>query len=268
MQALDQFSIIDFHTHIFPDKLAVKAADNISTYYSLPREGDGTLQTLKRLSHDLLIKAYIVSSAATSAKNVCVANDFMAEQASRDKQLVGLGTTHTAFKNQEKELERIISLGLKGIKLHCDFQGFPIDDPGMDAVYKKASELKLPILFHLGDENTDFTTPRRMRNVIDRHPDLIVIAAHMGGYLHMEASKELLVGLPIYFDTSEWNNIMRKDELVQMCRDHGIERILFGCDYPIYSTYSAATALYEAGFTEEELVKIFYSNASTLLQIS
>ena len=36
--------IIDIHTHIWPDKIAVRAADNIVNYYSLPRQGDGSMQ--------------------------------------------------------------------------------------------------------------------------------------------------------------------------------------------------------------------------------
>ncbi len=263
MRSLETFPIIDVHTHIFPEKIAERAAENISTYYTLPREGNGTLDMLKKLSGGLDVRAYLISSAATNVKNVEIGNDFMASQLA-DKSLIPFGSVHAAFEKREEEVERIAELGLFGIKLHCDFQGFPIDDSRMDVVYKKAAALSLPVLFHLGDPNTDLTTPARLRAVIDRHPDLTVIAAHMGGYLQKKEADRLLVGLPIYFDSSEWQHSMSASELVDMCRAHGIDRILFGCDYPLSSTMTEATAVYNAGFTEKELEKLFYDNAAKL----
>ena len=61
------YEIIDVHTHVFPDKVAVRAADNTANYYSLPRQGDGTVEKLIAGAEGLGNVRFVVSSAALRA---------------------------------------------------------------------------------------------------------------------------------------------------------------------------------------------------------
>jgi len=257
---LKQFEIIDIHNHIFPEKIAFKAACSIRDYYKLPMEGDGTSKTLKEQGSPLNIKKIVISSAATKAENVRSANDFIYKRVQEDPIFVGLGSVHAGYDGKEEEIERIISLGLLGLKFHTDFQGFPIDDERLLGVYRLAEKHKLPILFHVGDEKSDLSSARRLRNVMEKFPDLIVIGAHMGGYMRKNEAEELLVGTHAYFDSSEWHNIMSKEEMCEMSRKHGIDKIIYGCDYPLNSPYTSAKALFDCPFTDEEKEKIYSKN--------
>ena len=61
---------------------------------------------------------------------------------------------------------------------------------------------------------------------------------------------------------------MSADELCDMIRRHGVDKILFGSDYPLYSASATAKMLIdETDLTDEELDKIFYANAAKLFRI-
>ncbi len=262
------FKIIDVHCHAFPEKIAYSAANNIATYYTLPLSGDGTLDKMMELSVDVNVYKYVICSAATKAINVEHANDFIYSTVSAHTNLIGLGTTHADYDNNEKEFERIVRMGLRGIKLHCDFQGFDIDTPKMDTAYRMCEKYHLPILFHIGDPNCDHSRADKLYNVLQKFPDLTVIAAHMGGYKTKALSEKYLVGTKVYFDCSEWDRYMSAEELCDMIRRHGVDKILFGSDYPLCTTSQTAKMLVDkAELTDDELEKIFYSNAARVFKI-
>ena len=69
-------------------------------------------------------------------------------------------------------------------------------------VYEEAHRRGLPILFHTGDSRTDFSTPRRLMNVVEKIPEFTCIAAHLGGYSEWEDARRELSGTNVYIDTS------------------------------------------------------------------
>ena len=265
---LSEYKIIDMHCHAFPDKIAFSAANNIGTYYDLPVSGDGTLKTMMEMSGEINVYKYVICSAATKAINVEHANDFIYNTVSAHDNVVGLGTTHADYDNNEKEFERIVQMNLRGIKIHSDFQGFDIDTTKMDTVYRLCEKYRLPVLFHVGDQKSDFSRADKLYSVLQKFPDLIAIAAHMGGYTTKALSEKYFVGTNVYFDCSEWNFFMSADEVADMIRRHGADKVLFGSDYPINSPVNTAKMLVEqTGLTDEELEKIFYSNSAKLFRI-
>lgn len=74
-------------------------------------------------------------------------------------QFIGLAAWHQDVADIQGEMDDIQRRGLRGIKLHPDFQRFYIDDERMFPVYEEAHRRGLPILFHTGDSRTDFSTP-------------------------------------------------------------------------------------------------------------
>ena len=162
--------IIDAHAHIFPDKVAARAADGISSFYNLKVRFDGTVDSLLKINEEAGIDMAVVQSVATVPEQVHNINSFIAEQVRlHPDKFIGFGALHPDFPDIAGETERIISLGLKGIKLHSDFQKFNIDDPKAFPIYE-AAEGRLPILFHCGDDRYDFSHPRRLYNVMKRFP--------------------------------------------------------------------------------------------------
>ena len=159
------------------------------------------------------------------------------------------------------------SLGLKGIKLHPDFQGFDIDDPKMYKIYECASGLKVPVLFHVGDENSSASSPVRLSRVLELFPDMIVISAHMGGYSQWEAAANYLSGKNLYFDTSSTMIALPYPKVRNMIYKHGVDKVLFGSDFPLQTTPTAVQDIINLNLPPEDMNKILYQNAATLLGI-
>lgn len=258
--------IIDTHTHIFPDSVAERASNNIGAYYNMPMECNGKITTLFEESPH--ISYFVVSSAATNPLHVQKGNDFILGSARANECFIPFCSVHPSAEGMFEELERIVMLGAKGIKIHPDFQRFDIDDPRMIPLYKKMAELKLVVLFHVGDENTDASSPRRLLNVITAVPELTVIAAHMGGYKAWDEAEEMLYGSNVYFDTSDALMCLSRERVLAQLRKHPIEKILFGSDFPLVSPKTAFSLFDSLPLTEEQKNMIYFENAAKLFGIS
>jgi len=263
---LKTVKIIDSHVHIYPQKIAEKATAAIGSYYNIQMFGKGTVEDLIKNGNKINVNKYIVHSTATKVEQVESINNFIAEVQSRYDKFIGFGTLHPGLENVEYEVNRIISLGLKGIKLHPDFQNFNIDDECMMPIYK-ALEGKLPVLIHMGDTEKTSSSPVRLANIIKKFPNLTIIAAHLGGYQMWDDSLKYLVGKNIYFDTSSSLAILDAKKATEIIRKHGVEKVLFGTDYPMWSHEEELERFYKLDLTDEERELILWKNASSLLKI-
>ena len=263
--------IIDVHTHIWPDKISVRAADNIVNYYSLPRQGDGSVNGIFKGAEGFDNIRFVISSATLKpdTAHAMVGNDFLIEAAKNDSRFIPLASFHPfmGFDEAVGELERSKSLGAKGIKIHSDFQRFYVDDENAIEIYKEAARLELPILFHVGDKNTEFSTPKRVRKILERIPELTIIAAHMCGYGVWDEAKEYLIGTPVYTDTSEARLGMDAKGLYELIEAHGVDKVMFGSDYPLWNTGFAFRQLEESGLSEAEKDKIYSGNAKKVFGV-
>ena len=258
--------IIDAHTHIFPDKIAHRASENVGQYYGIGMECDGTVSQLLEGANGL--DAYfIICAAALKPENTVTGNDYLLAQAKNNNRFIPLCSVHPLQQEYATELERVKKAGAKGLKLHPEFQHFNIDDYGMIEIYKVAASLEMPILFHVGDANSDASSPARLYNALDKVPNLKAVAAHMGGYLAWDEAEELLYGSPIYFDTSDVLLSLTPERVVNQIRKHGADKIMFGSDYPLRSTQSAFDAFDLLNLTDAEKTMIYYTNAYTFYQI-
>ena len=65
-----------------------------------------------------------------------IINDFIAEQCRTHDNFVGFATMHQDFEEVEREIDRAIELGLKGVKIHPDTQKVNMDDPRLMRLYE------------------------------------------------------------------------------------------------------------------------------------
>ncbi|HHV98256.1 MAG TPA: amidohydrolase [Clostridiaceae bacterium] len=258
--------IIDVHAHIFPEKIAQKATESIGNFYGVPMRGKGTIEDLLVQGNKVNVYRYVVHSTATKVEQVEAINEFISQAQLSDERIIGFGTLHPDLPDVKKEVERLVSLGLKGIKLHPDFQQFNIDDETMMPIYE-AAEGRLPVLVHMGDERSTASSPRRLVKVLDRFPGLTVIAAHFGGYSMWDESLQYLVGRDLYFDTSSSLWILDKSKALDIIRKHGVKKILFGTDYPMWLYGEELKRFESLNLTQEERELILWKNAAELLNI-
>ena len=259
--------IIDFHAHIYPEKIAVKAGQSINKYYDdAPVRLRGTAEDLLENGSKAGVTKYVVQSVATNSAQVEGINNFILSECKAHPEFIGFGTIHPEYENFAAELERIKAAGLKGVKVHPDFQEFRADVESMDPVYAKMAELKLPVLFHAGDCRYDYSNPKYIANVHKKHPDLVIIAAHFGGYTQWDEAYEYLCGTDVYFDTSSTLWKLPVEKAKKMIAKHGYEKFLFGTDYPMWIHTEEIESLKVLGFTPEQTEAVMYKNALGLFK--
>ncbi len=260
-----EYKIFDIHTHIFPDNIAKKAVTNLGEYYGVPMFSEGTLTELEKWSAaEPRIKKCLIHSTATRPSQVRSVNDYVASVI--NSKYLGFGTVHPDYDDIEGEINRILEIGLRGIKLHPDFQGFNIDSEKAFRIFEIA-EGKLPVLTHAGDENVDNSSPARIRNVIDNFPHLTLIAAHLGGYQNWDDAERLLVGKNLYFDTSSVLQVINHAQAVRIIKEHGTHKCLFGTDFPMHEPARVVEMFLSLGFSEEDNHRIFWENGAKLFDI-
>ena len=260
--------VVDAHAHIFPKKIAEKATHSIGNFYNLEMLHTGTPSLLVESGKKIGTVKYLVSSTATKPEQVEPINTFIAEECSKYPEFFGFGTIHPGYENIEKEVERIISLGLHGIKLHPDFQEFNIDDPDVMPMYRIIERAGLPILFHTGDKRMDYSAPRRLHDVAVKLPELTCIAAHFGGYNSWSEGAMHLLLPNVYFDTSSSLFALTRDQAVGLLDHFGADRFMFGTDFPMWDHRQELDRFLALGLSDEENNKILHQNFERIFHIT
>lgn len=260
--------IIDCHAHIYPEKIAAKAVSGISDFYSIKMTGCGTAENLIADGKKAGITGYLVHSVATSPKHVETINNFIAEECKKYSFFHGFGTSHQDHPDKVGEAEKARALGLKGIKLHPDTQGFDIDDERMLELYAYMQDAGMILLLHTGDYRYDHSHPSRVKKILREFPRLKVIAAHFGGWSIPDLALEYLENESCYVDTSSSIMYTGKKRAAELIRKYGSERVLFGSDFPMWSPAKELETVMSLGLRDNELENILFKNAEELLNRS
>ncbi|UOD34831.1 amidohydrolase family protein [Deferribacteraceae bacterium V6Fe1] len=262
--------IIDFHTHIFPDKIAKDAITFLSEKGQVKPRTNGTLSALEDSMAESNVDISVVCNVATSPKQVESIFEF--SKHIKSKKIFPLPSIHPAADNIESYLLQFKNLGFGGLKMHPDYQKFYIDDKKHYKIYEICRELDMFIIFHTGVDigypPPYHATPERIKKVMDNFPKLKIIAAHMGSYQMYDEVERYLFGKDIYFDTAYCLDKMPQNLLKKFFSKHPIERFLFATDSPWCSQKEYVDIFTSFNFlTEEYKEKIFYKNAKELLKI-
>jgi hypothetical protein len=266
--------IIDFHVHFFPDSLAQKAMDHLSTKSGVKPYGEGTFGSLADFMKESHIDLAVNQPVATSPEQVISINRKMIEsnKNSFSTGIISFGAMHPDFArigSIKDELSFIASNGIKGIKLHCEYQDFYPDEDKLLPVYESCSENGLTVLFHSG-RDIGFTslhaTPERLFEV-SRISGLRIVLAHMGGYRLWDDVEKYLVGYKnIYLDTA-FTVEMSDNQMKEIINCHGAGNILFGSDFPWESPERVRGKIKALGLGPESENLIFHKNAEILLDL-
>lgn len=254
------FPITDAHAHIFPNKLAEKSREYVSDYYQLPMYTTGTVGELLAVRSRTRITKQLVCSPACAPKQTKSINNFISEVCHTYDGLIGYGTLHKENEDYKEEIARIKALGLKGVKFHSDFQSFDIDDPKMIPIYKEIERQGLPVLLHMGDPKSKYSLPERLNNLLKQVPDLIVTAAHMGGYMHWEEAYHLPRIPNLYFDCSSALAFIKPDYMLRMIERFGEGQFFFGTDFPMWQPEEELERFDELGLDEQLQRAILHDN--------
>lgn len=258
---------IDFHTHIYPDAIAPKAADSIRKFYSLGNDAmDGKASTLLSRSAQAGVNKFVILPVAMRPDRTRHINDFILEQVKNEPRFYGYGTVHAAMDAIESEVQYIMDSGLKGIKMHPDSQVFAIDDDRLFPVYEMIQG-KLPVLFHMGDRRFDYSHPKRLARILKLFPRLQVIAAHFGGYSMYDVAAQELKNTDCFFDVSSSLMFMEDGVAESYIRKYGAHRFVYGSDFPMWDPVVEMERFMRLKLTDDELEQIAHITAEKLLAL-
>ncbi|MDN5293207.1 MAG: uncharacterized protein PWQ31_512 [Eubacteriales bacterium] len=258
--------VIDMHAHAFPEKIMEKAVINLEEFYGLEIPNRGDLEGLLTAADEAGVEKIALHIAATKPSQVRQANDWIAAAvATYPDRLIGFGTVHPYYEDYKAELERMATLGLRGVKFHPELQNYVLDEERAMALYEAIGD-RFIIMFHMGDERSHRSAPARLARVLETFPHLRVIAAHLGGYESWEEARKYLYGKNLYLDTSSALWCMKPEEAAELIRAHGVDKVFFGSDYPVATPGEELERLHALPLTEEEKEKILYTNALRLLR--
>lgn len=258
--------VIDFHAHIYPEKISGKAVKSVGEFYSLEMDGEGTADGLIRSGAQAGVEGYVVCSVAVDAGHVETINNYITSECARHDEFFGLAAMHADYENKIPELERAVEHGLRGVKIHPDTQHFDMDDERMFEVYDYLQEKELPILIHCGDYRYDYSHPRRLKRLLELFPRLCAVAAHFGGWSVYDLALEYLEHTNCYLDTSSSFSFIGMKRAEELIHRYGAERMLFGSDFPMWSVAEEIARFDEMKLTDEERELIFHKNAERILK--
>ena len=264
------YTIFDSHAHIYPQKIAVKATGSVGNFYSTGMAGDGTVETLLDFGRKAGISKFVVHSVATVPHQVSSINRFILKSCAEHPEFVGFMTLHQDMTEQEiaDEVDFCIQSGIKGVKLHPDFQHFAINSPEGEKMYRIVGE-RLPILFHTGDKRYNYSSPYFMAEIAKKYPKMRFIAAHFGGYSCWEQVEDAYKGCDnVWYDTSSTIGFFNEPEfLTGLLRKLGAEKFFFGCDYPMWNASEEVERFLSLKLTEKERERIFSGNLKDFLDL-
>lgn len=229
--------IFDSHSHAFPDHLAasaMKALMSEPVWMPIQHYHDGTVAGLLASMDRAAIERTILCSIATRPTQVTKITDWSAAIAS--DRLIPFASIHPDYPHPEAEVERIASLGLKGLKFHPQYMNCPVDDPRILRICRAAAKANLAVTIHGGHDlafpKTELGSPQSLRALHEAVPDLRLLACHMGGWQRWEEVLIQLAGQRVYLETSYCLGQCPEDLLLKIIERHPWEYLLFGSDSP------------------------------------
>ncbi len=164
----------------------------------------------------------------------------------------------------DDEVDEVIQVAkdnnLIGVKLHPDFQFFDIDDERAYKIYKKCEGV-LPILFHTGDARYEYSSPLKLIKIAKEFPNLKCVAAHFGGYDRWHEVEGYVDTPNVYFDTSSSLFKLPVSEANRLIKLLGVERFMFGVDFPMWPHEFEIENIKKLNLTEKEVDMIMSENA-------
>ena len=268
--------IIDFHTHIFPDKIASSTIGALASVSGSKAYTDGTvngmLEALNRANADIAV-ALPVLTKATQFDSVlnfaCAVNE---QFKNSQRKIISFAGMHPECENIDEKIQKIKSLGIKGIKIHPDYQSTYIDDQRYINIIKCAKKHDLIVVTHSGIDDGYAGMP--VRCPVDRVLKVIkevdydkFVLAHFGAHRLWEQVLDELAGKNVYFDTAFTLNDINKDLFKAIVSKHGSDKILFATDCPWRDIKEDYEIISSYGIEQSDLDKILYKNALKLLNL-
>lgn len=278
--------IIDVHTHIFPKQIR----EGRQAYF----QGESAFKLLYESANSRLVgvgdlvasmdeqgvdRSVVFGFPWKSIETCKLQNDYiMASVTKYPDRLIGLCCLDPAAIGADKEAERCLSEGLSGLG-ELAFYEAGIDDAALDALdpfMHLCQTHDVPVMLHT-NEPIGHVYPGKSPNtlvqiyrLVRRYPANKIILAHWGGglFFYSLLKKEVKESLGnIWFDTAASPLLYDIDIWQYAVALAGVEKILFGTDYPLLKPQRYFKELEKSGLSKPDVRKICGGNAAQLFRV-
>ena len=276
--------IIDFHSHVYPDKIAPHALAHMQALSHNAFSINGTAAALKASMAKAGICHNVILPVATNPDKVPHINNVSIQSTGKDG-LIYFGCIHPDFPDYKQELKRLSENGINGIKIHPLYQGTDIDDIRYLRILGTAAELGMIVVIHSGLDpafpGDVHAAPKMTRHALEQIGPMKMVCAHMGGLFNWDDVLTYLAPTNVYIDTSfalgkmipaeenyyteEELQLLTDDEFCNMVKVFGPDRVLFGTDSPWNDQKATVDAINALPLSDDTKAHIFYQNAQKLL---
>ncbi len=264
----------DIHCHCYPDNIASKALENSQKNADINVYNDGTINGLQQSAKSAGIAGCLNLPLVMNPDSTIAVNRWAAS-INNDQcnfpEIYSLGSVNPHTKNVKEILKWIKNdLGLKGIKLHPEYQKFKFSDKELIPICEGCIENDLFILSHTGKDIsfplTPNSNPHSLLEFHNKYPELMLVLGHFGSW-NMWDEIDVLLGTNVYLDTAFILPFLSESRIVEIIRKHGADKIIFGTDSPWGNQKDDLEKFKKLPLTAEEQRLIFYDNAKKILDL-
>lgn len=280
VRSLGLDGIIDIHVHVMPERIQAAVwsfFDGLDdppwpiTYRAPEPERRRTLAGLGVLRHTALAYAHKPGVAPwLNAHTLAVADE--------DAQVI---PSFTFFPEDDVEryVDEAIGRGGTVAKVHLQVGRFSATEPALDPIWRRLVETRIPVVLHASavygvEGGHEYCGADVVRDLLDRHPELVVIVAHLGAP-DVGDFLDLADAVPsLRFDTAMVLTDPPFGPLSTFTPDHVArvramaDRLLFGSDFPTIPLPYAGLlrGLRQLELDEEGLRWLLHGHAADLLR--
>ena len=276
-----KMKVIDFHTHVYPDKIASRTIAALSSAADVTAHTDGTLSGLLQSMKESGVSKSVILPVATRKGQFDTINRVAKSINDQYDEVISFGGIHPDDEDIAEKLRFLKDNGFRGIKLHPDYQETMINDKRYLDIICECHHLGLIVITHAGKDpayEKVHCPPKEGRELLEkvysitRFTEPFIVFAHLGGNRLLFDVEKYLVGQNCYIDISCSFSCFghfcdnSDEDVVRVIRNHGADKILFATDSP-WNGQEEYIRHFQSldGLSDKEKEMIFYQNAERLL---
>ena len=277
--------IIDCHTHIFPDevrkdrKAFCERDKGFSSIYKDSKTRMAGVEDLIASMDASGVERSVICGFPWGQPDLCsLHNQYLIESASRypNRLIVFISLLFSIPDWSERELDRRVKGGAIGVGeiAFYDREMGPEEIDSMKPILTQMERRRIPLLLHTNEllghsyPGKGVTPLERFYELALSFPNLPIILAHWGGGLPFyELMPEVARNMVnVYYDTAASPFLYSKRIYAIASQIVGVEKILFGTDFPLLSPRRYFEELEGSGLSKEDQEKILGLNFSRLIK--
>ena len=273
--------LVDVHVHFLPPRVQEKvwayfeAAETHygaawPVHYALPE--DERLAVLGRLG----VRAFPTLPYPHKPGMAAWLNDWSAAFADAHPQVL---RSATFFPEPEAphHVAEALARGVRVFKVHVQVGGFDPRDPLLAPVWARLEETGTPVVIHCGSGPLagEHTGPEPVTGLLERHPGLCLVVAHLGmpeyaEFLDLAARYERVYLDTTMFATAFTERLMPFDPALRPRLAALGEKVLLGSDFPSipYPYAEQLAALSRLGLGDDWLRAVLWHNGARLFRVA